>query len=208
MEQIDCLGVADEGRAQRQLGYYLDQGFWRRDEGLREARQRCGTLAPAVVRIATSDLGDAQLRQIVYLPTQICERILIVAGHDQDALALSLLRSDRVGSFDDHDFTVVSYQAQFLLALIEKQVALESAVRPASTLVTSLDEICRRIVAAPTRLTRRELEVCSRVIYGMSAKGIAVDLDIGEESVTTYRKRAYDRRSIATHRELMIRTSI
>ena len=44
----------------------------------------------------------------------------------------------------------------------------------------------------------------ARILYGLSAAGIAVDLGIGIESVTTYRKRAYRRLGIATQRELLV----
>jgi DNA-binding CsgD family transcriptional regulator len=48
------------------------------------------------------------------------------------------------------------------------------------------------------------VEVCARIIYGLYAKGIALDLDIGEETVATHRKRAYQKLLIATQRELLL----
>ena len=41
------------------------------------------------------------------------------------------------------------------------------------------------------------------MLYGLSTVGIALDLEIGEESVKTYRKRAYQRLRIGTERELL-----
>ncbi|NPC58169.1 LuxR family transcriptional regulator [Caenimonas soli] len=60
-----------------------------------------------------------------------------------------------------------------------------------------------RCLAERTCLPRRELEVCSRILYGMSSAGIAIDLDLCETTVKTYRKRAYQRLSIGCERELI-----
>jgi DNA-binding CsgD family transcriptional regulator len=45
--------------------------------------------------------------------------------------------------------------------------------------------------------------VCARVLYGLSSTAIALDLDVGEETVKTYRKRAYQRLAIGSERELL-----
>jgi DNA-binding CsgD family transcriptional regulator len=52
-------------------------------------------------------------------------------------------------------------------------------------------------------LPRREAEVCARILYGMSSVGIALDLSVSEETVKTYRKRAYQRLNIGSERELL-----
>jgi DNA-binding CsgD family transcriptional regulator len=49
----------------------------------------------------------------------------------------------------------------------------------------------------------REIEVCARIIYGLSTLGIAVDLCLSEETVRTYRKRAYQRLALGTERQLL-----
>jgi DNA-binding CsgD family transcriptional regulator len=49
----------------------------------------------------------------------------------------------------------------------------------------------------------REVEVCSRILYGLSSAGIAVDLDISETTIKTYRKRAYKRLAVRSERELI-----
>ena len=56
---------------------------------------------------------------------------------------------------------------------------------------------------SPERLPRREVEVCALILFGVSTMGIASRLNIGEETVKTYRKRAYQRLGKATQRELL-----
>jgi DNA-binding NarL/FixJ family response regulator len=52
-------------------------------------------------------------------------------------------------------------------------------------------------------LPRREAQVCSRILYGLSSAGIALHLDVSEQTVKTYRKRAYERLGIGSERELL-----
>jgi DNA-binding CsgD family transcriptional regulator len=54
-----------------------------------------------------------------------------------------------------------------------------------------------------TSLPPREVEVCARILIGVSSAGIAVDLNLCEGTVKTYRKRAYQRLSIGSERELI-----
>jgi DNA-binding CsgD family transcriptional regulator len=65
----------------------------------------------------------------------------------------------------------------------------------------------RRLVALDCGLTSRELDVCARSLLGMTAEGIALDLNIKPSSVITYRKRAYERLHISSRYELFRRVA-
>jgi DNA-binding CsgD family transcriptional regulator len=78
-----------------------------------------------------------------------------------------------------------------------------SATTPA---VRSKDEAHRfyrqQLIALDRGLTGREIDVCARSLSGMTAEGIALELEIKESSVITYRKRAYGRLGISSRHEL------
>lgn len=46
--------------------------------------------------------------------------------------------------------------------------------------------------------------MCGRILYGLSTAGIAVDLEIAEDSVATCHKRAYAKLCIGVERELLL----
>jgi DNA-binding CsgD family transcriptional regulator len=52
-------------------------------------------------------------------------------------------------------------------------------------------------------LTERELQVTSRILFGISALGIAAEFTLAEETIATYRKRAYERLHIGGRYELI-----
>jgi DNA-binding CsgD family transcriptional regulator len=64
-------------------------------------------------------------------------------------------------------------------------------------------DMIERCLADSTNLPRRELEVCARILLGLSSTGMAIDLGLSEATVKTYRKRAYQRLSIGCERELI-----
>ncbi len=52
------------------------------------------------------------------------------------------------------------------------------------------------------KLTKRERQVCERIILGYTTIGIGLELDIAPTSVATYRKRAYSKLFISSQNEL------
>jgi DNA-binding CsgD family transcriptional regulator len=59
-------------------------------------------------------------------------------------------------------------------------------------------------IAESVEMPRRELEVCSRILFGLTSPAIALDLHLCDTTIKTYRKRAYHRLSIGSERELLI----
>jgi len=53
-----------------------------------------------------------------------------------------------------------------------------------------------------SKLTRREREVCERILLGYTSVGIGLDLAIAQSSVITYRRRAYEKLGISSQNEL------
>jgi DNA-binding NarL/FixJ family response regulator len=53
------------------------------------------------------------------------------------------------------------------------------------------------------KIPRREAEVCTAIMLGMTSEAIALKLGISVNTVLTYRKRAYNRLNISCQNELM-----
>jgi DNA-binding CsgD family transcriptional regulator len=108
--------------------------------------------------------------------------------------------SHRVAALDVLD--ALERRSDLLLIAHAKHVELlesrESAIRALAS-VARIEEC----LTASGMLTTREIEVCSRIVYGLSTFGIAVDLSLSEETVRTYRKRAYQRLALGTERQLL-----
>lgn len=202
--EVTAASLDGSDTAHRQVSVYLEEGLWRRDPTLAEAQNLLTNTSAAFVRMHVDNLSDHALRDVVYGETRIKDRLLICSRWGEDIVGLSVLRSSEAGPFSREDIEGVRSIANTIFALLAKHISLTWHGPNVSVALTSLDEIEACITRCASPMPRREAEVCSRIIYGMSTVGIALELHIGEETVMTYRKRAYQRLGIATQRELLL----
>lgn len=202
--EVTAASIDGSDTAHRQVGVYLKEGLWRQDPSLAEAKRRLLSDSAAFVRTDVEHLSDDALREIVYGQTHIRDRVLICSRWGDDIVGLSVLRSAAAGPFTAADIDGVKSVAGTIFALLAKHISLTWNGPNVSVALTSLTEIEACVAQSVEGLPRREAEVCSRIIYGMSTVGISLELNISDETVMTYRKRTYHRLGIATQRELLL----
>jgi DNA-binding NarL/FixJ family response regulator len=84
--------------------------------------------------------------------------------------------------------------APVLLTLVQKQIALLAP--QAATSTRDVNHWIGKLSAFNATLTDREVEVCARLLTGMTQDGIASDLGLSLATVKTYRNRAFSRLGI------------
>ena len=202
LSEVAAASLDGSDTAHKAASTYVGKQYWRRDPTLSQARSHDKARGPVVIRVDVSGQMPRELRSAVY--PHVRERVLVCSGGSESAVGLSIIRSDDHGRFSDAEVASLAERADTLLALLAKHAEL-SANEPSLTMaLTSFDDIERTITAAPEALPRREIEVCARIVYGQTTTGIALTLGIGEESVMTYRRRAYQRLNIGSQRELLM----
>lgn len=131
------------------------------------------------------------------------ETVLIYARFNRLGICIKLLRhSDRGGLDTDRRFEL-ERAAALLLAITYRHIELfdqQSDLTPSLSTLETIEYCIQNMSDLP----RREREVCSRILHGLSSHEIAERLGIGKESVMTYRKRAYSRLDISSQRELLM----
>lgn len=88
--------------------------------------------------------------------------------------------------------------------MLARHHALLNENRVLHTALTSLALIENCLSLLPGSIPPREAQVISRILYGISVEGIALDLGIAENTVIGYRRRFYDRLGISCFRELLV----
>ena len=202
--EVVAVSLDGTDTAHRQIGLYLDRQYWRFDPNAIEAQRMIGKHATSLMRLNIGNLPDRDMRDSLYGRTRICERVLLCGGGDDYTIGLSVLRPEARGVFAEAEIDSLGQNCETLLAILNKHVSLVSRRSELTAALTSVDEILSYIDLAPANLPRREAEVCARLIGGVSALGIALELGISEETVNTYRKRSYQRLGIASQRELLL----
>jgi len=200
LREVAACCVEPERTARDRVESYVNQGWWKRDPAMTEAQRCLGAMRSSIIHVDFSDDGYAAIRPRIF--PHVRDRLLL-CGHGRNAnFGLSILRADPHAPFAGEAIEKVALSAELLMAALDKHADIRQTRPNVAKALTELDEIESCIVAT-SALPRREAEVTSRILYGMSSVGIALDLSVSEETVKTYRKRAYQRLAIGSERELL-----
>lgn len=144
--------------------------------------------------------ADAQTEyaQRLFIEPGISGKLCFVVRRPRDVICLSLYRDRSRGVFTEADLETMNRLKQMLAPILERHLSL----LPDDTRLSlpKLAEICREL--GPKELSRREADVCARVLTGYSNEAIALDLDLSIHSVATYRRRAYAKLGLTSQNEL------
>jgi DNA-binding CsgD family transcriptional regulator len=188
------LGVPDTTRAC--WNAYLS-GPCRADRSLRfddAPRQRT-----QLCHITADEVADDH-RARVYEAHGMSERLSVVHHDEDDTLfAVNFYRHSHQRALSDAQIGAFEQLAPALLALARKQVSL--LCKP-GTRLPSPESLRLRLASLSPELTARELDVCTRLLGGMTQDGIADDLSLSLPTVKTYRNRAFARLGIHFRNEL------
>lgn len=198
------LSEERDDMAQRQAALYLERQLWLQDPMLARAQALLGEAPVSLVRTAVRELPDDAYRELLYSRTQVRDRVLMCARSAAGTISLSMLRTEAAGDYSQADLVQLHETCSLLMAIIDKHVSIASTEEEGAAPLRSLKSIEHCLLDAATPLSRREEQVCARVLYGMTTAGVALDLEVGEETVMTYRKRAYQRLQIGSQRELLL----
>ena len=200
LREVAACCVQPEHTARDRVESYVRQGLWKSDPAMTEAQRCVESTAPALIHVDFSDRGYVDLRLRVY--PHVRDRVLLCGRAEGGAFGLSVLRSDPHTPFANEAIERLGRAAELLVSMLAKHADVCQSRPDVAQALTTLAEIENCIVAT-SDLPRREAEVCARILYGLSSVGIALDLKVSEETVKTYRKRAYQRLAIGSERELL-----
>lgn len=157
--------------------------------------------SPRLCHVTAGEIA-AEHRARVYEAHGVAERVSVALDDAQDGsvLALNFYRHAHQPPFHDRHLSAFESVAPVLLALARKHIAL---TRPAPE--PGLCALRERLLRLEGGLTPREVDVCARLLQGMTHDGIACDLGLGLPTVKTYRNRAFARLGIHFRNELFAR---
>ncbi|HEY6870473.1 MAG TPA: helix-turn-helix transcriptional regulator [Novosphingobium sp.] len=136
---------------------------------------------------------------------EIADRVVVCGQKAEDFYAVAALRSKDTGEFADEQLKTLAHTADVLIAVCAKHAAMHWDKDKAAAQFGSVEKIEKNLRRSDWGLSERELQVSARILFGISAYGIALDLGLGEETVATYRKRLYARLRLGGRHELLQR---
>lgn len=164
--------------------------FWRADLGTRIAQRLARGTALAALHFSVDEITVPSWRSEIYDPAQLADRLSFfyspVAGA---TFAINLYRARAGGGFGAAEIEPLLAVAPLL------RQAHRAALGAGRGAVLGLPARAERAQAALRRkapeLSPRERAVCAFIACGISADGIAAQLDVAPSTVHTLRKRAY-----------------
>lgn len=145
----------------------------------------------------TADEVPAEHRAKVYEAHGVSERISVVDEEGDGSLfAVNFYRHCDQRPLQDGQLADFGRFGSVVMAMMRKHLALVARDAPTGS------PAHQRLQALQPALTTRELDVCARLLKGMTQEGIAADLGLGVPTVKTYRNRAFARLGIHFRSEL------
>jgi DNA-binding CsgD family transcriptional regulator len=173
---------------------YLD-GLYRRDRTFDVAQQGL-----AMLRLSAHDIPNPEHREAIYKRHGVSERLSIAEPQaDGGVLAVNLYHHDHQGAFADGELHNFEQLAVGLLASVRRHLELTEAAEPPRPDAVQLRAALQR---RHPEMPPRELDVCTRLLQGLSYDGIAADLSLSVATVKTYRRRAFERMGLHFKSEL------
>jgi DNA-binding CsgD family transcriptional regulator len=152
-----------------------------------------------VVGMDAADVEHADYRNDCYSSVDLDHRLSIAQAKGGATMRVNFYRR-RGRDFTRDEIGRVSDVADLLLAAVWRH----DEQQPAPTDDAGRHELfLQRLAGLSPALTERERQVCALSAIGLTSEGIALRLNIGINTVLTYRKRAYRRLSISSQNELM-----
>ncbi|WP_298929544.1 helix-turn-helix transcriptional regulator [uncultured Ramlibacter sp.] len=161
------------------------------------ARESAAADETLLCHIAACEV-PAEHRARVYEAHGVAERVSVVRQQGGVVFAVNFYRHLHQRPYSDGQIAQFESLAPALLALVQKHVALAPPLLTEEPLAAWR----RKLALLEAGLTGRELDVCARLLRGMTQEGIAADLGLGLPTVKTYRNRAFARLGIHFRNQL------
>lgn len=149
-----------------------------------------------MARLSAHDVHHAAYRHECYDRPGFAEKVVFARARGERNFVLSFYRRRERGN---SHIDALTQLAEVAFPLLNKHIDLSSD-DSSEPIVTRIE---RRLSTTYPQLTRREKEVCARTLIGMTAEAIAIDLQVGETTVLTYRRRAYGRYHLSSSYEMI-----
>lgn len=181
-----CLAPAVDCVAEAFSSYRA--GLWRQDRALDDVRECIGNGGHGVLTHLHAQELSPEHRRRIFERHGLSER-LSLACEDADGalLSVNLYRQESQPAFCDDERDTLQALGPWIMSCVVRHLTL----RPSESAIDVFQS-----------LTRREREVCERLLRGWTHDGIAADLQLGASTIKTYRDRAFSRLGIHHRHEL------
>ncbi len=157
-----------------------------------------------MLRLSARDIPNPEHRDAIYKRHGVSERLSIAEPQaDGSVLAVNLYHHEHQGAFAEGELENFEHLASGLLASVRRHIELIDTREPAAPAPRpDAAQLRAALLRRHPEMPARELDVCARLLQGLSYDGIAADLALSVATVKTYRRRAFERMGLHFKSEL------
>ena len=199
---VSCVATASRSypQAARENVHRFVGRYYKFDPSLWAARSR-PLHAPCVVKMQVGDIRDRHYRHCFDL-THVQERASFFQIAGPHLYQLSVFKGIGKRPLSSDDMTGFSGLASFVVTSAIKHDRFRQIAAGISHAV-DLDLLEQQLLCLSGGLSKREAQVCARIVAGMTIDRTAEDLAIKRTSIVTYRQRAYYKLDVSRQNELV-----
>jgi len=171
--------------------------FFSRDAVL--AGRDAGSPGFEVRTVTGSDIADARYRDSLFTRAGLGGKLSVTSVQAGRVIYLNLYFRDAAPARLREVADRLSTLGQVLAQAIGRHDALTGGLLAGDAGKLRMEALLRTRFPI---LSRREAEVCARIVSGLSLEGIALDLHVSPTTAATFRRRAYAKLEVSSQNEL------
>jgi DNA-binding CsgD family transcriptional regulator len=174
---------------------YIDR-YRSLDPAVRLSAKSLGNQQIQLLRTAPNDIHDSEYRENCYTAARLVERLSLIRRSGNETIRLSFYATRR---FQDNKVSSLANASGVMMSLLSRHLELRSKYEGES----EIDFARKRFQRLEPGISGREADICAGIVVGMNTEAISLNLNIAQNTVLTYRKRAYSKLGISTQNQLM-----
>lgn len=193
-DNIPALLLCDRQHDRPNVAWHCGQSYVKRYHLYDDLYQNLATQNIEQHQTTTGQLCADEIifspyRQEIYEKNGLIQRLCgLYRDDDNSPILFNLYRHKEQGFYSDHEIENFERIIPALVKLIQGHLALQEK--------SQQKDLKQQLLKYQPLLTSQEVEVCSRILKGMSYIGIAADLNLKESTIKTYRNRAFEKLGI------------
>ncbi len=157
---------------------------------------------PLLLQMHAEDIKDEGYRKNIYEDNGLLDRLSLIDHEKQKWFTLNFYRDVESGYFTEQDREVISVEACLISALVKRHLSFSVPTEWDAKTIPPIEKLEGLVSKLGGDLSKREIEVCARVMQGLTREGVSLDLGIKQPTVATFMRRAYTKLDISSLNEL------
>lgn len=157
---------------------------------------------PLLQLMRAEDITDQAYRKNIYENNALLERLSLIDHDRQKWFILNLYRDVESGYFSKKDIKNIQKQASLIAAFVKRHLSFSQPSGWDVKTIPSIEKLEKIVSGLGGNLSKREVEVCARVMQGQTREAVSLNLGIKQPTVATFMRRAYAKLNISSLNEL------